>query len=172
MEVIVNTVEELFNHIKNYYVIYRGGHPVYSLKSFDFFIMEEKLYNLRKRIDDLDMMIVSLLEKINSTEFPDKKNIIEQVQKKQDLVKSYQLRYKKIYDDYENNFDYYKNVFNFYSRFYYNGKYKQKKVFAICENIQELIRDNLFAFYNQYSLLKKLYEETNDFILKIKDKFK
>ena len=172
MEVIVNTVEELFDHIKNYYIIYYNGPPIYSEKATDFFIVEEKLYHLQKRIDDLDMMILSLLQKLNSTEFPDKKNITEQVQKKQDLVKSYQLRYKKIYDDYENNFRYYKKVFKFYSNLYYVGKYKQKKILAICATIQELIRDNFFSFYNQYSLLKKLYEETNNFILKIKDKFK
>ena len=172
MDVIVSTVEELFNYIKNYYIIYYDGPPIYSDQSFDFFEMEEKLYNLRKRIDDLDMMITSLLEELNSTEFPDKKNIIQQVQKKQDLVISYQLRYKKIDDDYVNNFRYYEQVFKFYKNQYYGGKYKEKKILAICATIQELIRDNLFSFYNQYSLLKKLYEETNDFILKIKDKFK
>ena len=170
MEVLVSTVEELFNHIKNNYIIYYN-YPIYSIKPIDFFVMEEKLYNLRKRIDDLDMMITSLLEKLNSTEFPDKKNIIEQVQNKQDLVKSYQLRYKKIDDDYANNFRYYEQVFKFYKNLYFNGKYEKKKILAICATIQELIRDNLFSFYNQYSLLKKLYEETNDFILKIKDKF-
>lgn len=171
MKVLVSTVEELFNHMKNNYIIYYDF-PIYSIQPMDFFVMEEKLYNLRKRIDDLDMMITSLLEKLNSTEFPDKKNIIEQVQNKQDLVKSYQLRYKKIDDDYANNFRYYEQVFKFYKNLYFNGKYKEKKILAICATIQELIRDNLFSFYNQYSLLKKLYEETNDFILKIKDKFK
>lgn len=172
MEVELSTVEEAFNFIKNFYVIFYDGPPVYSLKTIDFFVIEEQLYHLQKRIDDLDMMIVSLLEKLNSTEFPDKKNIIEQVQKKQELVKSYQLRYKKIFDDYLNNYRYYIKVFNFYSSLYYKGKYKEKKVLAICVTIQELIRDNFFSYYNQYSLLKKLYEEANDFILKIKDKFK
>ena len=73
------------------------------------------------------MMISSLLEKLNLMEFPDKNNIIEQVQKKKDLVKSYQIRYKKIDDDYLNNFRYYIKVFNFYKNKYYGGKYKKKK---------------------------------------------
>jgi hypothetical protein len=153
-------------------MIYYDHPPLYSLKSFDFFILEKKVYHLRKRIDDLDMMISSLLEKLNLMEFPDKNNIIEQVQNKKDLVKSYQIRYKKINDDYVNNFRYYRNVFNFYKNKYYGGKYEKKKILGICVTIQELIRDNLFSFYNQYSLLKKLYEEANEFILKIKDKFK
>ena len=72
------------------------------------------------------MMISSLLEKLNLMEFPDKNNIIEQVQKKKDLVKSYQIRYKKIDDDYLNNFRYYIKVFNFYKDKYYGGKYKKK----------------------------------------------
>ena len=71
-------------------------------------------------------MISSLLEKLNLMEFPDKNNIIEQVQKKKDLVKSYQIRYKKIDDDYLNNFRYYIKVFNFYKNKYYGGKYKKK----------------------------------------------
>ena len=172
MESKEDKVEQLFNHIKNYYMIYYDHPPLYSLKSFDFFILEKKVYHLRKRINDLDMMISSLLEKLNLMEFPDKNNIIEQVQNKKDLVKSYQIRYKKINDDYVNNFRYYRNVFNFYKNKYYGGKYEKKKILGICVTIQELIRDNLFSFYNQYSLLKKLYEEANEFILKIKDKFK
>ena len=171
MEEKVDKVEQVFNYIKNYYMIYYGDPPIYSLKSFDFFLLEEKLYHLRKRIDNLDMMISSLLEKLNLMEFPDKNNIIEQVQKKKDLVKSYQIRYKKIDDDYVNNFRYYIKVFKFYKNKYYDGKYK-KKILGILVTIQELIRDNFFSFYNQYSLLKKLYEETNYFILKLKDKYK
>ena len=105
-------------------------------------------------------------------DFPDKNNIIEQVQKKQDLVKSLQIRYKKMLDDYVNNFRYYIKLFKFYDSEYYGGKLNKKKILEIIVTIQELMRDNFFASYNQYSLLRKLYEENYEFILKIKDKFK
>lgn len=42
-------VDELFNHIKNYYDIYYGDPPVYSVKSLDFFEIEEQIYNLQKK---------------------------------------------------------------------------------------------------------------------------
>ena len=47
-----------------------------------------------------------------------------------------------------------------------------KKILDISVTIQEQIRDNFIASYNQYSLLRKQYEEINDFTLKIKEKFK
>ena len=56
-------VDKVFNMIKNYYVIFHGYPTIYSPKSTEFFIIEEQIYNLRKRIDDLDKMISSLLEK-------------------------------------------------------------------------------------------------------------
>ena len=56
-------VDKVFNMIKNYYVIFHGYPPIYSPKSTEFFVIEEQIYNLRKRIDDLDKMISSLLEK-------------------------------------------------------------------------------------------------------------
>ena len=174
MEIIdeAEKVDEVFNMIKNYYVIYYDDPPLYSVKSTDFFVIEKKLYHLQKRIDDLDKMISSLVEKLNLMDFPDKNNIIEQVQKKQDLVKSLQIRYKKMFDDYVNNFHYYIKLFEFYKSKYYDGKYNKKKILEINVTIQELIRDNFFASYNQYSLLRKLYEDAYEFILKIKDKFK
>ena len=46
------------------------------------FLIEEQIYNLRKRIDDLEKIISSLLEKLRLIDFPDKNNIIEKVQKK------------------------------------------------------------------------------------------
>lgn len=88
------------------------------------------------------------------------------------MIKSYQIRYKKIYDDFGNNHNYYKNVFKFYESKYYSGKYNDNKIFEIIVTIQELIRDNFFGFYNNYSLLRRLYEESNEYILKIKDKYK
>ena len=165
-------VDELFNTIKNYYMIYYGDPPVYSVKSAEFFVIEEQIYHLQKRIDDLDKMISSLLEKLNSMDFPDKNNIIEQVQKEQDLVKSYQIEYKKMFDFYCDNFNYYIKTFNFYKSKYYSAKYNEKKLFDILVTIQELIRDNFFGFYNKYSLIRKNYKESNEFILKIKGKFK
>jgi hypothetical protein len=153
-------------------MIYYGDPPVYSVKSAEFFIIEEQIYHLQKRIDDLDKMISSLLEKLNSMDFHDKNNIIEQVQKEQDLVKSYQIEYKKMFDFYCNNFSYYIKVFEFYKSKYYSGKYNKKKILDICVTIQELMRDNFFASYNQYSLIRKHYKESNEFILKIKGKFK
>ena len=165
-------VDELFNTIKNYYMIYYGDPPVYSVKSAEFFIIEEQIYHLQKRIDDLDKMISSLLEKLNSMDFPDKNNIIAQVQKEQDLVKSYQIEYKKMFDFYCDNFNYYIKTFNFYKSKYYSAKYNEKKLFDIFVTIQELIRNNFFASYNKYSLIRKNYKESNEFILKIKGKFK
>ena len=55
--------------------------PLYSVKSTDFFDVEENLYylHLQNKIDDLNMMISSLLEKLNLVEFPGQNNIIEQV---------------------------------------------------------------------------------------------
>jgi hypothetical protein len=164
-------VDELFNTIKNYYMIYYGDPPVYSVKSAEFFIIEEQIYHLQKRIDDLDKMISSLLEKLNSMDFQDKNNMIAQVQKEKDLVKSYQIGYKKMFDFYCNNFSYYRKVFEFYKSKYYSGNYNKKKILDICVTIQESIRDNFFASYNQYSLLRKHYKESNEFILKIKGKF-
>lgn len=105
-------------------------------------------------------------------DFPDKNNIIEQVQKEQDLVKSYQIEYKKMFDFYCDNFNYYIKTFNFYKSKYYSAKYNEKKLFDILVTIQELIRDNFFGFYNKYSLIRKNYKESNEFILKIKGKFK
>ena len=75
-------------------------------------------------------------------------------------------------DDYVNNFHYYIKVFEFYKSKYYNGNYNKKKILDIIVTIQEQIRDNFFGYYNQYSLLRKQYVESNDFILKIKEKFK
>ena len=165
-------VDELFNTIKYYYEIFYGYPPIYSPKSAEFFVIEEQIYNLRKRIDDLDKMISSLPEKLSLMDFPDKNNIIEQVQKKKDLVKKNQIGYKKMFDDYVNNFHFYIKVFEFYKSKYYIGNYNKKKILDITVTIQEQIRDNFIAFYNQYSLLRKQYEESNDFILKIKEKFK
>ena len=165
-------VDKVFNRIKDYYVIYHGYPPVYSPKSAEFFAIEEQIYNLRKRIDDLDKMISSLLGKLSLMDFPDKNNIIEQIQKKKDLVNKNQIGYKKIFDDYFNNLRYYIKVFEFYKSKYYNGNYNKKKILDIIVTIQEQIRDNFFGYYNQYSLLRKQYVESNDFILKIKEKFK
>ena len=165
-------VDKVFNMIKNYYEIYHGYPPIYSPKSTEFFVIEEQIYNLRKRIDDLDKMISSLLEKLSLNDFPDKNNIIEQVEKKKDLVKKNQIGYKKRFDEYVNNFNYYIKVFNFYKSKYYHGNYNKKKILDICVTIQEQIRDNFIAFYNQYSLLRKQYEENYDFILKIKENLK
>lgn len=169
---VIDTVEKAFDVIKNYYVIFYDPPPLYSIKPAEFFELEGKIFNLKKRIDDLNIIIVSLLETLNSIDFSDKKLIIEQVQKKQELAKSYQIKYKTIYDDYANNFSYYIQVFKFYESKYYEGKSKKKKILKIIVSIQELIRDNLFAFYNQYSLLKKHYEETNEYILKVKGELK
>ena len=47
-----------------------------------------------------------------------------------------------------------------------------KKILDISVTIQELIRDNFIASYNQYSLLRKQYEENYDFILKVKENIK
>ena len=93
-------------------MIYHGYPPIYSPDSTVFFVKEEQIYNLRKRIDNLDKMISSLLEKLSLKDFPDKNNIIEQVEKKKDLVKKNQIGYKKMFDDYANNFDYYIKVFD------------------------------------------------------------
>jgi hypothetical protein len=153
-------------------VIFHGYPPIYSPKSTEFFVIEEQIYNLRKRIDDLDKMISSLLEKLSLNDFPDKNNIIEQVEKKKDLVKKNQIGYKKRFDEYVNNFNYYIKVFNFYKSKYYHGNYNKKKILDICVTLQEQIRDNFIAFYNQYSLLRKQYEENYDFILKVKENIK
>ena len=75
-------------------------------------------------------------------------------------------------DVYVNNFYYYIKVFEFYKSKYYHGNYNKKKILDICVTIQEQIRDNFIAFYNQYSLLRKQYEENYDFILKIKENLK
>lgn len=114
-------------------------------------------------------MISSLLEKLNSMDYPDKNNIIEQVIKEQDLVKSYQIGYKKMHDFFCDNFRYYIEVFQFYQSKYYSGKYNEKKIFDIIFTIQELIRDNFFSSYNEYSLLRKNYKKSNEVILKIKE---
>ena len=165
-------VDKAFYMIKNFYVIFHGYPPIYSPKSTEFFIIEEQLYNLKKRIDDLDKIISSLLEKLSLMDFPDKNNIIEQVQKEQGLVKFNQIEYKKIFNDYVNNFRFYLKVFGVYKSKYYNGNYNKKRILDICATLQEQIRDNFFGYYNQYSLLRKKYEESNDFILKTKEKFK
>ena len=75
-------VDKVFKFIKNFYVIYHGYPPIYSPDSTVFFVKEEQIYNLRKRIDDLDKMISSLLEQLSLKDFPDKNTIIEQVEKK------------------------------------------------------------------------------------------
>ena len=90
------------------------------------FLIEEQIYNLRKRIDDLEKIISSLLEKLRLIDFPDKNNIIEQIQKKKDLVNKNQIGYKKMFDDYFNNLRYYIKVFEFYKSKYYNGIYNKK----------------------------------------------
>lgn len=105
-------------------------------------------------------------------DFPDKNNIIEQIHKTKDLVKKNQIGYKKMFDDYVNNFRFYIKVFDFYKSKYYNGNYNKKKILDISVTIQGQIRDNFIASNNQYSLLRKLFEENNDFILKIKEKLK
>lgn len=165
-------VDEVFNIIKEYYMIYYDDPPVYSVKSCDFFVMEEQIYHLKKRIDDLDKIISSLLEKLNSMDFPDKNNIIEQVQKQQGMVKSYQIDYKKKFDFCCDNYKFYMDTFDVYKSKYYSAKYNKKKLLDIFVTIQELIRDNFFAFYNQYSLIRQHYKESNEYILKIKEKFK
>ena len=165
-------VDQVFNNIKDHYIIYHGYPPIYSQKSIEFFVKEEQIYNLRKRIDDLDKMISSFLEKLSFMHFPDKNNIIEQVKKRKDLVKYNQIGYKKMYDDYVNNFRFYIKVFDFYSLKYYHENYNKKKILDMCVTIQEQIRDNFIGYYNQYSLLRKQYEESSEFILKIKEKIK
>ncbi len=44
--------DKAFNMIKNFYVIFHGYPPIYSLESTEFFLIEEQIYNLQKRIDN------------------------------------------------------------------------------------------------------------------------
>ena len=83
----VDQVQQVFNNIKKYYIIYYGDPPIYSLKSTAFFEIEPNIYNLQKRIDDLNIMISSLLDKLNLIDFPDKNYIIEQLNKKKRIDK-------------------------------------------------------------------------------------
>ena len=55
-----------------------------------------------------------------------------------------------MFDDYVNNFRFYIKVFDFYKSKYYNGNYNKKKILDISVTIQEQIRDNFSASYNQY----------------------
>ena len=112
------------------------------------------------------------MNKLKDIKSDNKENIIDVICEKQNLLKNILQKYKEIKEKYIEYDEFYrKKLFEFYKNEYHKiifDIFKKKKYFSICIDVQILLRNKFFDFFNNYYTLINQFIDINNYIIKVK----
>ena len=166
-------MEGLINPYKNnknlqYYTIYED---IMFCSSEGVEFIDDDDFKFELNISKLDSIISEVLNKLEGVDDCDnKKNIIDTIHEKQNLLKDILTKYKEIENKYYDDDQFYRlELFQFY-RIEYNESFnfnKRKKFFSIGLEIQKILKDKYKDFLNNYCALIDKLIEINNYVLKV-----
>ena len=166
-------MEGLINPYKNnknlqYYRIYED---IMFCSSEGVEFIDDDDFKFELNISKLDSIISEVLNKLEGVDDCDnKKNIIDTIHEKQNLLKDILTKYKEIENKYYDDDQFYRlELFQFY-RIEYNESFnlnKRKKFFSIGLEIQKILKDKYKDFLNNYCALIDKLIEINNYVLKV-----
>ena len=166
MEGIINTYK---SNPKVHYTIFKD----YMLCSLDgIWFIEHESFQLEKKIEKLEPIIIKVLGELKNIDFDNKKNIIDAIYEKKDLLKDILIKVKEIKKQYLEYDNFYRiKLFEYYKKEYKNiifDIFKKQKYLSIGIDIQILLKNKFFDFFNNYVTLIDKFIDINNYIYKVK----
>ena len=140
-----------------------------------FIRFEHRGFDLETKIKELDSIIISVLKKMQDIKYDNKKDIVNNINIKHNLLKNLLKKFKEIKQRYNEYDEYYQNLIETYGKEYNNISIfdfcQRRKYIELSIHVQKLLVDKFSEFCNDYYIIRNEFFESNNYIIKIKKLF-